>query len=92
MKQFTLVQILLLALVGFLSFKWGQNVEKNKYGKKSEDTTPEETLTDFNDSADEEIYVAQILNELRKKPKKTQKDKYNIGLLEVKLQQLRKRK
>ena len=92
MKQFTLVQLLLLVLVGLLSFKWGQNVEKNKYGKKSEDNIPEETSTDFNDSADEEIYVAQILNELRKKPKKTQKDKYNIGLLEVKLQQLRKRK
>lgn len=92
MKQFTLVQLLLLALVGFLSFKWGQNVEKNKNTQKPQEVTPEENSVDFNDSADEEIYVAQILNELRKKPKKTQKDKYNIGLLEVKLQQLRKRK
>lgn len=92
MKQFTLVQLLLLALVGFLSFKWGQNVEKNKNTSKPREIAPEENSMDFNDSADEEIYVAQILNELRKKPKKTQKDKYNIGLLEVKLQQLRKRK
>jgi hypothetical protein len=91
MKQFTLLQLLLLFLVGFIGFKWGQNVQKNREQKPAE-VTPEETSTEFNDSADEEIYVAQILNELRKKPKKTQKDKYNIGLLEVKLQQLRKRK
>lgn len=91
MKQFTFIQLIVLGLVAFLSFKWGQNVEKNKKSIPI-DPTPEEPTTHFNDSADEEIYVAQILNELRKKPKKTQKDKYNIGLLEVKLQQLRKRK
>jgi hypothetical protein len=46
----------------------------------------------FNDEADEEIYVANVLEELRNKQNKTKQDRYNIGLLEVKLEQLRRSK
>jgi hypothetical protein len=44
----------------------------------------------FNDEVDEEIYVANILKELKDKENKTKQDRYNIGLLEVKLEQLRR--
>jgi hypothetical protein len=46
----------------------------------------------FNDEADEEIYVANVLQELMDKKNKTKQDRYNIGLLEVKLKQLRREK
>ena len=46
----------------------------------------------FNDQADEEIYVVNVLNELQNKQNKTKQDRYNIGLLEVKLEQLRRLK
>jgi hypothetical protein len=90
MRQLSFWDLLILGGVAYAAYKTGQNSEKNKqvYAKE----LLEEEPTKFNDDADEEIYVAQILNELRNKPNKTQKDKYNIGLLEVKLQQLRKEK
>lgn len=44
----------------------------------------------FNDEVDEEIYVANVLKELKGKENKTKQDRYNIGLLEVKLEQLRR--
>jgi hypothetical protein len=46
----------------------------------------------FNDEADEEIYVVNVLQELMDKKNKTKQDRYNIGLLEVKLKQLRREK
>ena len=41
---------------------------------------------------DEETYVLGLIKELKNKPDKTQKDKDTIGLLEVKLNQLKNKK
>lgn len=90
MRQLKFWDLALLAGVGYLAYKWGQNTEKTAQREVKE--ILEEPNEVFNDQADEEIYVAKILEELKNKPNKTQKDKYNIGLLEVKLQQLRKGK
>lgn len=90
MRQLKFWDLALLAGVGYLAYKWGQNTEKTSQREVKE--ILEEPTEVFNDQADEEIYVAKILEELKNKPNKTQKDKYNIGLLEVKLQQLRKGK
>lgn len=91
MRQMKFWDLALLAGVAYVGYKWGQNMERNKQQevKKILKEEPEET---FNDEADEEIYVAQVLQELKDRPNKTKQDKYNIGLLEVKLQQLRKTK
>lgn len=92
MKQFTFIQLIVLGLVAFLSFKWGQNAEKIKHIKRPEEKTPDKTSSDSNQTDDDETYITKTLNELRKKPKKTQKDKDNIGLLEVALREIRKKK
>ncbi len=91
MRQLKFWDLALLAGVAYVGYKWGQNMEKNKQAevKKILKEEPEEI---FYDEADEEIYVAQVLNELKNKPNKTKQDQYNIGLREVKLQQLRKSK
>jgi len=90
MKQMKFWDLALLAGVGYLAYKWGRNMEKSTQKEVKE--ILQEPVETFNDEADEEIYVAQILEELKSKPNKTQKDRYNIGLLEVKLKQLRKGK
>lgn len=92
MKQFTFIQLIVLGLVAFLSFKWGQNAEKIKHIKRPEEKTPDKISSDFIQTDDDETYITKTLNELRKKPKKTQKDKDNIGLLEVALREIRKKK
>lgn len=91
MRQLKFWDLVLLAGVGYVGYKMGQNMERNKQVevKKIITEEPEET---FNDEADEEIYVAQVLKDLKNKPNKTKQDQYNIGLLEVKLQQLRRSK
>lgn len=90
MRQLSFWDLLILGGVGYVAYKMGKNSEKNE--QKYVKDLLEEDQDKFNDSADEEIYVAQLLQELRNKPNKTQKDRYNIGLLEIKLEQLRKQK
>ena len=90
MRQLSFWDLLILGGVAYVAYKTGKNSEK-KAQEYAKDLL-EEDNTQFNDEADEEIYVAQILEELRNKPNKTQKDKYNIQLLEIKLEQLRKGK
>ena len=41
---------------------------------------------------DEETYVSELINELKNKSDKTQKDKDKIGLLEIKLRQLKNKR
>lgn len=90
MRQLSFWDLLILGGVGYIAYKTGQNSEKTK--QKYAQDLMEEDSQKFNDEADEEIYVAQLLQELRNKSNKTQKDRYNIGLLEIKLEQLRKQK
>jgi hypothetical protein len=90
MRQLSFWDLLILGGVAYVAYKTGQNSEKNKQ-EYVKDLLNEDAAV-FNDEVDEEIYVAQTLQELRNKKNKTQQDRYNIGLLEVKLQQLRKEK
>lgn len=87
MKQFSWWQLLMMGGLGYLAYKTGQNVEKNRNKRAQELLDEDQDL--FNDSADEEIYVAQQLQDLRSKSNKTMRDKYNIKLLENKLNELR---
>jgi hypothetical protein len=41
---------------------------------------------------DEETYVSDLINELKNKSDKSQKDKDKIGLLEIKLKQLKNKR
>jgi hypothetical protein len=41
---------------------------------------------------EEEKYITELIGELKNKPNKTKKDKYNIELLEVKLNQIKSKK
>lgn len=90
MRQLSFWDLLILGGVAYAAYKTGQNSEKNKQ-EYAKDLLNEDAAV-FNDEVDEEIYVAQTLQELRNKKNKTQQDRYNIGLLEVKLKQLRKEK
>lgn len=92
MKQFTFIQLIVLGLVAFLSFKWGQNAEKVKHIKRPEEKTPDKISTDSNQIDDDETLITKELNKLRKKPNKTQKEKNQIGLLEVALREIQKKK
>ena len=52
----------------------------------------EEDVLEDKVEKDEEIYVQELIDELKNKPDKTKKDKYNIELLEVKLNQIKSKK
>lgn len=80
MKQFTFGQLVILGLVGYVGYRLGRHLEK---GNSKIETTSTE---------DEQNFVTRMFNELTKKPNKTQKDKDNIGLLKVKLDQLKNQK
>lgn len=77
MKQFTGTQLLLLGLVGYLGYRLGRNLEKNK------SKNPE-----FVDTSDEQNFISRMIDELKSKPNKTQKDRDNIDLLRIKLDQI----
>ncbi len=77
MKQFTGTQLLLLGLVGYLGYRLGRNLEKNK------PKNPEVV-----DTSDEQNFISRMIDELKSKPNKTQKDRDNIDLLRIKLDQI----
>jgi hypothetical protein len=56
--------------------------------QKTESTLPPE---DPKEKTEEEE-VTELINEIKRKPNKTRVDQHNIGLLEVKLKQIRKQK
>lgn len=70
------------------AYKTGQAIEKNK-AKKNPPLIFEEEV-DFSTTNEEELYVENLIKELQSKKFKTKKDKYNIDLLLLKLEQLRK--
>jgi len=79
------------AVIVYAAYKVGQKSVTPKEQPIAE-PIKEVDIETFNDEADEEIYVANVLEELRNKQNKTKQDRYNIGLLEVKLEQLRRSK
>ncbi len=92
MKQFTFIQLLVLGLVAFLSFKWGQSAEKIKQIERPKEKDPDKLSIESNGLDDDETLITKELNKLRKKPNKTQKEKNQIGLLEVALREIQKKK
>jgi hypothetical protein len=87
----TLLKWGLAAAVVYAAYKVGQKSVTTKEQPVMEPVM-EPDVEIFNDEADEEIYVASVLQELMDKKNKTKQDRYNIGLLEVKLNQLRREK
>jgi hypothetical protein len=87
----TLLKWGLAAAVVYAAYKVGQKSVTTKEQPVME-PVKEPDVEIFNDEADEEIYVVNVLQELMDKKNKTKQDRYNIGLLEVKLKQLRREK
>ena len=83
----TIVKLGALAAVVYGAYKLGEYQAKKSVSVKPE-PRPNEPFVEVKTQS-EESDVMNILNELRKKPNKTQKDKNNIELLEVKLKQIR---
>ena len=52
----------------------------------------EKDVPENNEDKDEQVDVQELIDELKNKPDKTKKDKYNIELLEVKLNQIKNKK
>lgn len=52
----------------------------------------EEDVPENKEDKDEQVYVQELIDELKSKPDKTKKDKYNIELLEIKLNQIKSKK
>ena len=71
-----IINLLIIAGVIILIYKLGE-----KKGKKIEKVNDNE--------CEEETYITQLIDELKLKKNKTNKDKDNLGLLEIKLQQIR---
>jgi hypothetical protein len=91
----TLLKWGLAAAVVYAAYKVGQKSVTTKEQPVMEpvmEPVQEPDVEIFNDEADEEIYVVNVLQELMDKKNKTKQDRYNIGLLEVKLKQLRREK
>jgi hypothetical protein len=90
-----LVKLAALSAVVYGAYKYGKSV-----GNQS--TQPQERKNSFPqqdtpfvevDETETEIQqVTELIQELKGKPNKTQKDRYNIELLEVKLNQLKNKK
>ena len=57
--------------------------------EKVQDITESEVIKKTDD---EETYVSDLINELKNKSDKSQKDKDKIGLLEIKLKQLKNKR
>lgn len=95
----TLKNLIKLAAVGAVvygAYKYGKSVgDKSFKPKETPHPFPELRGYPFeeveqNDS--EEKYLIELIQELKNKPNKTQKDRYNIELLEIKLKQIRDKK
>jgi hypothetical protein len=91
-----LIKIAAMGAVVYGAYKYGKSVgDKSIQPEKKENPFPELTKYPFVevDETEAEIQqVTELIQELRTKPNKTQKDRYNIELLEVKLKQLKSKK
>ena len=81
----------LLATVIYGAYKAGQHNGKQNNVTPKPNPQPESPIVEF-DSNSEEDYILDLIRELKNKPNKTQKDRYNIELLQVKLNQILSKK
>jgi hypothetical protein len=78
----------LLATVVYGAYKAGQHYGKQSNVNPQPNPQPKpEPIIEF-DSNSEEDYILDLIREIKNKPNKTQKDRYNIELLQVKLNQI----
>jgi hypothetical protein len=91
-----LIRLAAIGAVVYGAYKYGKSVgEKPQPEEKKPNPFPELDTYPFvevDEKETEEKYILELIQELKNKPNKTQKDKYNIELLEVKLKQLKNRK
>jgi len=80
----------LLATVVYGAYKAGQQNSKQNIEPPQPKPQPEPVI-EF-DSNSEEDYILDLIREIKNKPNKTQKDRYNIELLQVKLNQILSKK
>ena len=83
----TIVKLGALAAVVYGAYKLGEYQAKKSVNVKPE-PRPNEPFVEVETQSEEE-YVSELIRDLKNKPSKTQKDKNNIELLEVKLKQIR---
>jgi uncharacterized membrane protein YebE (DUF533 family) len=83
----TIVKLGALAAVVYGAYKLGEYQAKKSVNVKPE-SRPQLAFDEV-PNKNEEDYVSKLINDLRNKPNKTQKDRNNIELLEVKLKQIR---
>jgi hypothetical protein len=78
-----------------------KDYEEDEYDEYDEEDYEEQEYEEVQDitesevtkkTDDEETYVSELINELKNKSDKTQKDKDKIGLLEIKLKQLKNKR
>jgi hypothetical protein len=89
-----LIKIAAFGAVVYGAYKYGKSVGNNNQPEKS-DPTPDDknySFQEIDQNESEEKYVLGLIQELKDKPNKTQKDRYTIELLEIKLNQLRNKK
>jgi hypothetical protein len=77
----------LFAAVVYGAYKAGQHKGEQKNSNIQPNPQPEPQVHEY-DSNTEEDYILDLIRELKNKPNKTQKDRYNIELLQVKLNQI----
>ena len=80
-----LFKILAVGALAYGAYKLGEHNANKKINQTLPEDKPEEKDT-------EEDYILELINELKNKPNKTKKDKYNLELLEIKLNQILNKK
>jgi len=83
----TILKYALLGTAIYGAFKLGEMKGKGEVPVPKQ-LLPDPPEMEMDTVFDEETYVYMLINELKNKPNKSQKDKDNLSLLEIKLKQL----
>ncbi len=91
-----LIKIVAMGAVVYGAYKYDKSVgDKSIQPEKRENPFPELTeypFVEIDETETEIQQVTELIQELKSKPNKPQKDRYNIELLEIKLKQLKNKK
>ena len=88
-----LVKLAAFGAVVYGAYKYGKSVGDKEAQAQNPSIEPNGSpFQEIDQTEAEERYLVELIEELRQKPNKTQKDRYNIELLEVKLKQIRNKK
>jgi hypothetical protein len=88
-----LIKLAAFGAVVYGAYKYGKSVGDKESKIENPPTEPNSPpFQEIDQTESEERYLVELIEELRQKPHKTQKDRYNIELLEVKLKQIRNKR